>query len=239
MSQSLLVILLLTIAFPLLLLWYINSKNRKPVSAKEYAVAILFGIAVDGICLLIETFVFDVYIFTSIPKSLLECFIASFFRNAFVEEIFKFMGFSALILLLKNKQVSIFLLYAIGLAAGFSILENVGNISLASTQVNSIVVFSLGRIVSVFLHVALSVISAYFITKYWNKNRVLCIVCAFIVPYIIHGAHDMIVCLQYYLSYGVWVILLCLNIFDAVFFFAAYKLFRQTIINDTLLIDQQ
>ena len=105
MSQSLLVILLLSIAFPLILLWYINSKNRKPVSANEYAIAILFGIAADGICLLIETFVFDVYIFTSIPKSLLESFIASFFRNAFVEEIFKLLGFSALILLLK-KQTS-------------------------------------------------------------------------------------------------------------------------------------
>lgn len=239
MSHSLLVILLLSIAFPLLLLWYINSRNRKPVSAKEYVIAILFGIAVDGICLLIETFVFDVYIFTSIPKSLLECFIASFFRNAFVEEIFKFLGFSALILLLKNKQVSVFLLYAIGLAAGFSILENVGNISLASTQVNSIVAFSLGRIVSVFLHVALSIISVYFIIMYGYKNRVLCIVCAFLVPFIVHGTHDMIVCMQYYLSYGVGVIFLCLLIFDAIFFFAAYKLFCQTIINDTLLINQQ
>lgn len=239
MSQSLLVILLLSIAFPLILLWYINSKNRKPVSANEYAIAILLGIAADGICLLIETFVFDVYIFTSIPKSLLESFIASFFRNAFVEEIFKLLGFSALILLLKNKQVSVFLLYAIGLAAGFSLLENIGNISIASTQVNSIVAFSLGRIVSVFLHVALSIISAYFIIMYWYKNRVLCIVCAFLVPFIVHGTHDMIVCMQYYLSYGVGVIFLCLLIFDAIFFFAAYKLFRQTIINDTVLIDQQ
>ena len=135
--------------------------------------------------------------------------------------------------------MSVFLLYAIGLAAGFSLLENIGNISIASTQVNSIVAFSLGRIVSVFLHVALSIISAYFIIMYWYKNQVLCIVCAFLVPFIVHGTHDMIVCMQYYLSYGVGVIFLCLLIFDAIFFFAAYKLFRQTIINDTVLIDQQ
>ncbi len=239
MSQSLIVILLLSVAFPLLLLWYINNKNRKPISIKEYAVAVLLGLVVDGICLLIEKFTFDVYLFTSLPKSLFECFVASFFRNAFVEELFKLLGFCTLILLVKNKQKSVLLLYAIGLAAGFSMFENVGNITLASTQVNSIVAFSLGRIVSVFLHVALSIFSAFFITKYWYKNRGLCIACAFLVPYIIHGAHDMIVCLQYYLSYGVWVILLCLNIFDAVFFFAAYKLFHKTIINDTLLIDKQ
>lgn len=239
MSQSLIVILLLSIAFPLLLLWYINNKNRKPISIKEYAVAVLLGLVVDGICLLIEKYAFDVYLFTSLPKSLFECFVASFFRNAFVEELFKLLGFCALILLVKNKQKSIFLLYAIGQAAGFSILENVGNVSIASTQVNSIVAFSLGRIVSVFLHVALSIISAYFITNYWNKNRVLCIVCAFLVPFIIHGTHDMIVCMQYYLSYGAGVILLCLLIFDAIFFFSAYKLFRKTIINDTLLIYEQ
>jgi len=239
MSQSLIVILLLSVAFPLLLLWYINNKNRKPISIKEYAVAVLLGLVVDGICLLIEKFAFDVYLFTNLPKSLFECFVASFFRNAFVEELFKLLGFCTLILLVKNKQKSVLLLYAIGLAAGFSMFENVGNITLASTQVNSIVAFSLGRIVSVFLHVALSIFSAFFITKYWYKNRGLCIACAFLVPYIIHGAHDMIVCLQYYLSYGVWVILLCLNIFDAVFFFAAYKLFHKTIINDTLLIDKQ
>ena len=239
MSLNFIVILLLSIAFPLLLLWYINGKNRKPISIKEYVVAVLIGLVVDGTCLLIEKCVFDVYIFTSIPKSLLECFIASFFRNAFVEEIFKLLGFSALFLLMKNKQVSVFLLYAIGLAAGFSMLENVVNVTLASTQVNSIVAFSLGRIVSVFLHVALSVISAFFITKYWFKNRVLCIACAFLVPYIIHGAHDMIVSTQYYLSYGAGVILLCLLIFDAISFFAAYKLFCKTIINDTLLIDKQ
>ena len=235
------VILLLSIAFPLLLLWYINDKNRKPISIKEYTVAVLLGLIVDGICLLIEKFGFDVYVFTSLPKSPFECFIASFFRNALVEEIFKLLGFCTLILLVKNKQKSVYVLYAIGLAAGFSMLENVINVSLASTQVNSIVAFSFGRIVSVFLHVALSIISAFFITKYWYKNRGLCIACAFLVPYFIHGAHDMIVSIQYYLSYGVGVgvIFLCLLIFDAIFFFAAYKLFRQTIINDTLLIDQQ
>jgi len=239
MSQSFLVIFLLSIAFPMLLLLYVNNKNKKPVSIKEYAIAIMSGIFVDGICFVIEKLCLDVYFFTAIPESLYECFIVSFFRNAFVEEIFKLLGFCALFLLFRNKATSLFLLYAIGLAVGFSTFENVGNILLASTQVNNIVAFSLGRIVSVFVHVALSVISAFLITKYWYKNRVLCIVCAFLVPYIIHGAHDMIVSMQYYLQYGAGVIFLCLLIFDVIFFYAAYKLFRKTIINDTISIDEK
>lgn len=239
MGQSSLVIILLTIAFPLLLLWYINNKIEKPVSIKEYALAILFGIVVDGICFVIEKLCIDVYFFTTIPNSLSECFVVSFFRNALVEEIFKLLGFCAIFLIFKNRYTSSFLLYAIGLAVGFSTLENGCNILLASFQVNSIVAFSLGRIVSVFLHVALSIISAYFITKYWYINRVLCIVCAFLVPYIIHGVHDMIVSMQYYLSYGTGVIFLCLLTFDVILFFAAYKLFRKTIINDTILINEK
>ena len=237
MSQSFIVVLLLSIAFPLLLLWYINSKNRKPISIKEYAVAVLLGIIVDGFCLVIEKFGFDVYVFTSLPKSLLECFVASFFRNAFVEEIFKLLGFSALILLIINKQKSIFLLYAIGLAAGFSVLENIVNVSFASTQVNNIVAFSLGRIVSVFMHASLSIISVYFITKYWYKNRALCVISAFFVPYMVHGVHDMIVSMLYYLFYGIGMMFLCLLLFDVIIFLVAYKLFHKMIVDDNTIIE--
>ena len=231
------VILLLSIAFPLLLLWYINDKNRKPISIKEYTVAVLLGLIVDGICLLIEKFGFDVYVFTSLPKSPFECFIASFFRNALVEEIFKLLGFCTLILLVKNKQKSVYVLYAIGLAAGFSMLENVINVSLASTQVNSIVAFYLGRIVSVFMHVSLSIISVYFITKYWYKNKALCVISAFFVPYMVHGVHDMIVSMQYYLFYGIGMTFLCLLLFDVIIFLVAYRLFHKMIVDNNTIIE--
>ena len=237
MIQSLLIIL--SFAFPLCLLWYINKRQGKTVSIYEYVIPLIIGALVDGICILIEKFGIDSYIFTGIPESICDCFLFSFFRCAFIEEIFKLLGVCVLLLLYKDKPINNILLFFIGIAVGFSMVENVVNISLASNDDTNVVAFFLGRIGSTFVHVALCIFSAFFITKFWNTSRLKCFTYAFLTSYLLHGAHDFIVSMQYYLHSSVAIILPSLLLFDTVSFLAAYILFRKTIINDTILMENE
>ena len=238
MNQSLLIIVL-SLAFPLCLLWYINKRQGETISIHEYVIPLIIGALVDGICILIEKFGIDTYIFTDIPESTRDCFLFSFFRCAFIEEIFKLLGYCVLLLLYKDKPINNILLFFIGLAVGFSMVENVVNISLASTDDTNVVAFFMGRIGSTFVHVALCIFSAFFVTKFWNTSILKCFVYAFLTSYLVHGAHNFIVSMQYYLHCGVAITLPSLFLFDAVCFLIAYKLFRKTIINNTILMEKE
>ena len=239
MSISLIIVLLLSLIFPLYILWHINRKYSSLGSMREYVAPVIIGMAIEGICIIIEKCLFDTYIINGFPETIYDCFFVSFFRNAFVEEAFKLIGLYLLIWLYKNKPINKILLYAIGVAIGFSMVENVGNIYLSSAAGANVVAFSLGRIVSTFVHLALSVFLAFFVTKFLNTSRLKGFVFAFLIAFLIHGAHDFIVSMQYYLHWGITIIAPCILLFDILLFLLGYKLFRCTIMNYKIVAEKE
>ena len=239
MSADFITSLVISLIYPLFLLWWINKKYGRTTAIREFIVPVIIGGIIDGICILIEKYGIEVYLFNDIPKTLYDCFLASFLRNSFVEEVFKLLGFYFILSFLKNKTISNLLLSLIGFAIGFSMVESVVNILLASSLVRNAIPFLFGRVAATFIHISLSIFMVFYITTFWKENKTKGIACAFIVSFFLHGIHDFIASIQFYLNYNIKILCLCLLLYDTLMFIYAYKIFSKTIINNSTLMENE